>query len=50
MKVTDPRLQSMVDLVKKYRRGYDQEGYIIEENLSYIFQINPICLAKIHEF
>ena len=29
----DPRLQSMVYLVKKYRRGYDQEGYIIEENL-----------------
>ena len=30
MKITDPRLQPMVDLIKKHRRGYDQEGYIEE--------------------
>ena len=28
MKITDPRLQPMVDLIKKHRRGYDQEGDI----------------------
>lgn len=28
MKITDVRIRPMVDLIKKYRRGYDQEGYI----------------------
>ena len=31
MKITDPRLLPMVDLIKKHRRGYDQEGYIDEK-------------------
>lgn len=30
MKVTDERLRPIIDLIKKYRRGYDQEGYIEE--------------------
>ena len=28
MKITDERIRPIVDLIKKYRRGYDQEGYI----------------------
>lgn len=28
MKITDERIRPVVDLIKKYRRGYDQEGYI----------------------
>lgn len=28
MKVNDARVQPLVDLIKKYRKGYDQEGYI----------------------
>ena len=28
MKVTDERLLPIIDLIKKYRRGYEQEGYI----------------------
>jgi hypothetical protein len=28
MKVADKRVQSLVDLIKKYHKGYDQEGYI----------------------
>lgn len=30
MKVTDERLRPIIDLIKKYGRGYDQEGYIEE--------------------
>lgn len=30
MKITDSRILPMVELIKKYRRGYDQEGYIEE--------------------
>ena len=30
MKVTDERLRPIIDLIKKYRRGYEQEGYIGE--------------------
>ena len=30
MKVTDERLRPIIDLIKKYHRGYDQEGYIEE--------------------
>ena len=30
MKVTDKRLRPIIDLIKKYRRGYEQEGYIEE--------------------
>lgn len=28
MKITDERIRPVVDLIKKHRRGYDQEGYI----------------------
>ena len=28
MKVADKRVQPLVDLIKKYHKGYDQEGYI----------------------
>lgn len=28
MKVADERVQPLVDLIKKYHKGYDQEGYI----------------------
>lgn len=28
MKITDERLRPMIDLIKQYRRGYDQEGYV----------------------
>ena len=28
MKITDERLRPMIDLIKKHRRGYEQEGYI----------------------
>lgn len=28
MIVTDPRVQPLVNLIKKYHKGYDQEGYI----------------------
>ena len=28
MKITDERLRPMIDLSKKHRRGYEQEGYI----------------------
>jgi hypothetical protein len=31
MTVTDMRLNPIIDLIKKYRRGYDQEGYIERE-------------------
>lgn len=31
MKITDERIRPIVDLIKKYRRGYDQEGYISSE-------------------
>lgn len=30
MKVTDERLRPIIDLIKEYRRGYEQEGYIGE--------------------
>ena len=28
MKVTDARLQPLVDMIHHYRKGYEQEGYI----------------------
>lgn len=28
MKITDERIRPIVDMIKKYRRGYEQEGYI----------------------
>jgi len=28
MKVSDPRLERLVQLIHKYKKGYDQEGYI----------------------
>ncbi len=28
MKVTDPRLLGLVDMIHHYRKGYEQEGYI----------------------
>jgi hypothetical protein len=27
MKVTDKRVQPLVDMIKKFRMGYEQEGY-----------------------
>jgi len=28
MKVADKRVQPLVDLIRKYHKGYDQEGFI----------------------
>lgn len=30
MKITDERIRPVVEMIKKHRRGYDQEGYIAE--------------------
>ncbi len=30
MEVADPRLHTLVDMIHRYRKGYEQEGYIME--------------------
>ena len=32
MEVADERLKPLVEMIHKYRRGYEQEGYIKEQD------------------